>query len=83
MSDERHLKFEIVGTDESIDLSKSMTLLKMKIVKAGGENIDDNVEVDMTNHAGATMFEKLEIGLGSTMDNVVKIDCYHYIAYLN
>ena len=82
LSDESHLKFEIAATDECIDLSKSMILLKMKIVKAEGGDIDDNVEVALVNHAGATMFKKLEIALGSTMDNVVNMDCYPYIAYL-
>ena len=77
LSDERHLKFEVIGTNEAIDLSKSYVLLKVKIVKVGGENLDDNVEVGLINYAGATMFEKLEIGFGSAMDNVVNIDVYH------
>ena len=82
LSDERHLKFEIIGTDEPVDLSKSMILLKMKIVKAEGGDLDDGVEVGLINHTGATMFEKLEVSLGSSMDNVVNIDGYSYIAYL-
>ena len=39
LSDERHLKFEVVGTNEAINLSKSYVLLKVKIVKADGTNL--------------------------------------------
>ena len=82
LSDERHLKFEVIGTNDAIDLSKSYVLLKVKIVKTDGTNLGDNDEVALVNYAGATMFEKLEISLGSALDNVVNIDCYSYIAYL-
>ena len=82
LSDSRHFKFEIAATDECIDLSKSLILLKLKIVKADGTNLDADAEVALINHAGATMFEKLEIALGSAMDNVVNIDNYGYVAYL-
>ena len=78
LSDRRHFKFEIAATDECIDLSKSLILLILKIVKADGGNLDDGAEVALINHAGATMFEKLEIALGSAMDNVVNIDNYGY-----
>ena len=82
LSDKRHFKFEIAATDECIDLSKSLILLRLKIVKADGGNLDDGAEVALINHAGATMFEKLEIALGSARDNVVNIDTYGYVAYL-
>ena len=81
LSDERHLKFDIAGTEEAIDLSKTYITLKVKVVKVGGGNLDDNVEVGLINYAGSTMFEKLEIGLGSAMDNIVNIDGYQYISY--
>ena len=81
LQDERHLKFDIAGTEEAIDLSKTYITLKVKVVKVGGGNLDDNVEVGLINYAGSTMFEKLEIGLGSAMDNIVNIDGYHYISY--
>ena len=51
LSDERHLKFEIVGTDEPVDLSKSLILLKMKIAKAGRGDLDDGAEVALIKHA--------------------------------
>ena len=82
LSDKRHFKFEIAGTDELIDLSKSLILLKLKVVKADGTNLDADVEVALINHAGATLFEKLEIALGSGQDNVVNIDNYGYVGYL-
>jgi len=82
LSDERHLKFEVTATNEAIDLSKSYVLLKVKIVKADGGDIGDNDEVAFVNYAAATIFEKLEISLGSAMDNVVNMDNYQYISYL-
>ncbi len=81
-SDDNHIRFKILGTDEYIALDKTTIYYKIRILKEDGTNIGADSQIALINYIGATCFEKLEVSLGVGQDNVIILEHYNYTAFL-
>ena len=80
--DTKHIKFEIKGNEDYINLQKTSLYFKAKIVKSDGTNLDNNAEVAFINYPGSTLFSKVDVSIGDANDNVLSHEYYGYISYL-